>query len=263
MDIFMKRLSFCLWLITLMTVSIASASIISGADEITATANGISLPQGSGIVFREECDINSDGNNETVYVYGEKTDKEGFFNNLNAAVVSCDGLLRRTNYNGINGIDVAVFVRDYNSDGIKDVLLTAKEKGKINCMTADFSHSIPKNIMTDKALKGLCMKLSFTDGFKVWAELENGQIFSINAASSAQTLCEMGIFTPDGKYVTGTPVLSPVIEITPLEHDFGSNLLFTQKLYAESEEITLCNIEAEMEYTGDTLLIKRIEYYVD
>ena len=61
----------------------------------------------------------------------------------------------------------------------------------------------------------------------------------------------------------GEPYLSPVTKITPIKHDFGSNLLFTQKLYIKDTENELCSVQSEMEYTGDTLLIKRIEYFVE
>ncbi len=259
----MKRLTLILWLTTLMTVSIASASIISQAYEITATAKGISLPQGSEIVYREECDINSDGTDETVYVYGENNQTEKVFVNINVALVTSDGLLKRTNQGNLNGTDVNVNISDYNSDGIKDVLVTARESHKLNCMLADFSHSIPKNIMTDKALEGLSMKLSFVDDFKVWAELENGQNFSINVAASAPMLCENKVYTSEGEYMSGMPELRPVTEIASLEHDFGSNLLFTQQLYIGNTNKQLCSIQSEMEYTGDTLLVKRIEYFVE
>ena len=259
----MNRFFMVIWLNTLMVISIVSSSIISAQTHIVATSSGISLPEGCYVTFRGECDINSDSKTETVYVYARKeNDESDICEDTNIAVVTQDGLLRRTNHSGVSGSNQEVHISDFNSDGIKDILVILSKGNEKTCMIGDFAHSMPKNIITPKDLKGLEMKLAFTDGFAVSAELENGQIFSVNVSQSAQKLCESGVFDPNGTFVCGTPVISPITQISVKEHDFGSNLVFTQQLIAKESNIVLCNIQAEMEYTGDTLLIKRIEYYV-
>jgi len=245
-----------------MILSIGASSVISNADRVKVASGTLSLPDGSYVVHRETCDINADGENEDIYVYAHKKSEEDVFcEDVNIAVIDAEGLLRRTNYSGVSGSILQTCISDFNGDGKKDILVILNNGDKHMCIIGDFAHSIPKNIISAKDLKGLQMKLHFIDGFAVSAELENGQMFSVNVSAQKEVLKKKGFFSDDGKYLNGTPVISEIMQIKPVDHDFGSNLIFTQKLYIKEDNTYLCSIDAEMEYTGDTLLVKRIDYY--
>ena len=255
----MKKIYLCFCLMSIVLISVTSSQIINENNEIRMTGGTLTLPENCHVLTEKSVDLNGNGKEERVYVYGEKG-KENYTKNINIAVVNEQGILRRTNCDGIDGNEEKVVTEDFNGDGIKDIFVSVKNKDRALCIVGDFSHSIPKNIMLPLNLKGLLMKTDFVDGFKISSLLENGQNFGINIEKQKQTLIEKGIYNSDGKFLKGKASLTLPVDIKSVKGRDAYNIVFVQHLFGNND-VYLCTVETVMEYNDDILLINSIEYY--
>jgi hypothetical protein len=199
------------------------------------------------------------GNEEKVFIYGEKQGKN-LWENVNVALISKNGTVTHTNTKNIGGEYIKYYAEDFNGDGNREILVSFIGGQGVNCILADFSHNIPKNIITKKDSAGVVIKIDFVNDFVLSCRLENNQFFSIDLAGKKEELVSKGIYNEAGEVVKGKVKISTPIKIEPCADEHYYNLVFTQEVYEEETNYVLCTVESEMQYKRDVLLIKKIEY---
>lgn len=252
--------AFCV--VTLLCVQFAG---YNARQKYIQVSKGFSIPMGNYILLTKEADVDCDGKNDRIYVYGEKKSKDAeYAERINLVVVYAkNGFVKKTNVSHIKGYVDDVVVQDFTGNKNKDVLLkTFTDEGKsiISVFVADFGYDIPKTIMADS--RGISPSFSFAEGFVVNCSLINGQNFSVNLESKKQMLVGKGVFDDNGKLVKSEKVFArPFLKVDAKksDKDKGYELEGVQTVVFGGKETELFKIYSVQKFMGRKWELIRIE----
>ncbi len=231
----MRKIKICV------IIFLVAASIGCGYTILKKQNEEISLPYQNKILLQQTADLNKDGFEETIYLYGKPED-DVHYERLNLILkTTASGLLKKTNAEQLNGTSPAIHIADYTGDGIQEVMVRA-EQGDTACIGIfDFSSSIPLNIFPDDAY--IKMDLAFTDGFALEATMSES-VFSISLEEIKNTLIEQGVYDAEGKRISNPSVsLLGYTDVVCTDHVFG-----VQPVVYGTQKTPLCYILPTLSY---------------
>ena len=228
-------------------------------------SKGFSLPVGNYILLMRDSDIDGDGKEDKIYVYGEKSNEETeYAERINIAIVYArNGFVKKTNVSWIKGYASELEVQDFTKNKNKDILLKVFSDEKRSVLTGfivDFGHEIPKSIFGGSS--GISLSCSFADGFVINCSLSNGQHFSVNLQNKKDVLVEKGIFDESGKFSGKEKAYArPICELSGADDDADGTgeLKGSQKVVSSASEIELFMLEWAQKFTNNQWNITKIE----
>ena len=228
-------------------------------------SKGFSVPVGNFVVLVKEIDVDSDGKDDKIYVYGEKKSQDSeYAQRLNLAVVYAkNGFVKKTNVSYIKGYVCDIEVLDFTGNKNKDILLktyTDENKSVMSAFVADFGYDIPKNIMAD--FRGISPSFDFEEGFVVNCNLANGQKFSVNLENKKELLTECVVFDENVKLLKSEKVYAKTfcnINSVDYDNDLHYELAGEQKVVFGNKETELFSINSVQKYSGKKWDLVKIE----
>lgn len=208
--------------------------------------DSISLPYQNALITEQTADIDGDGFEETIYLYG-KTEDGVHFEKLNVTLkTTASGLLKKTNTDHLSGTEPTMQIADFTGDGIKDVLVRAQNESGAAIGIFNFAPQIPLNIFPEKG--GMKMELAFTDRFSLSATM-HGSIFSISLEQIKNTLIEQGVYQADGKRIA-----NPAVTLLGYSNVFCENgtVFGVQPVVFGEEQTPLCYILPKLQFAQNT-----------
>ena len=252
--------AFCV--VTLLCVQFAG---YNARQKYIQVSKGFSIPMGNYILLTKEADVDCDGKNDRIYVYGEKKSKDAeYAERINLVVVYAkNGFVKKTNVSWVKGYVGDVEVQDFTSNKNKDVLLKVfsdEQKSVLTGFIVDFGHDIPKSIFA--GYTATYASMAFEDGFVVNCSLANGQQFAVNLANKKEILIQKGIFDETGRYLGKEKVYpKPFFELSAKDQDGDliGELCASQKVISSVSETELFIIDSVQKYTNNKWMTSKIE----
>ena len=228
-------------------------------------SKGFSIPVSNYILLVKEADMDGDGKEDKIYVFGEKKNNETeYAEKINLAVVYAkNGFVKKTNVSHIKGYVYDVEICDFTGNKNKDVLLktyTDEQKSIVSVFASDFGYDIPKNIMSDS--RGTTPDFTFADGYVVNCRLTNGQNFSVNLENKKELLIKNGFFDESGQLKVNKKVYAkPFCDVKAIDYDNDSKseLAGVQIVVAGEKETELFKIHTVQKYSGSKWELAKIE----
>lgn len=258
------------WITSLFAFVVVSIMCVQMADynaeqKYKEVSKGFSIPVGNHILLAKDADIDGDGKEDKIYVYGEKkNNKTEYAERINLAVVYAkNGFVKKTNVSHIKGFAYDVEICDFSGNKNKDVLLktfTDQQKSIISAFVCDLGQNIPKNILSDS--RGVTPDFAFADGFVVNCRLVNGQNFSVNLEDKKDILVSCGFYDESGQLKENKKVYAkPFYEVHAVDYDKDSKseLSGVQKVVAGEKETELFEIHTVQEYSPPGWNLTKIE----
>ena len=258
------------WLVSFFAFSIVSIMCVQFAgknaqQKYVQVSNGFSLPVNNYILLIKDYDIDGDGKDDQIYVYGEKKNEEAeYADKINMAVVYAkNGFVKKTNVSHLKGFVLDVEVADFTNNKNKDVLLkvfTDQNKSVLSGLVVDFGYDIPKSIFNK--FSGVSPVFSFADGFLLNCSLTNGQHFSVNLSAKKDILIKKGVFDNQGRCVLAEKVYSkPFFELSAKNDDGDktSELFGLQEVVLGSDETVLFKIFSTQKFKNNEWYVSKIE----
>lgn len=249
-------------IVTIMSVQFATQNAEQKYIEVS---KGFSLPVGNYILLMRDIDVDCDGKDDKIYVYGEKSSEEAeYAEKINIALVYAkNGFVKKTNVSWVKGYVGDVEVQDFTSNKNKDVLLKVfsdEQKSVLTGFIVDFGHDIPKSIFA--GYTATYASMAFEDGFVVNCSLANGQQFAVNLANKKEILIQKGIFDETGRYLGKEKVYpKPFFELSAKDQDGDliGELCASQKVISSVSETELFIIDSVQKYTNNKWMTSKIE----
>lgn len=258
------------WLASLFAFVIVSVMCVQFAQEnaqkkYVQVSKGFSLPVNNYILMMKEYDIDSDGKEDEIYVYGEKKNEETeYAEKINLAVVyKRNGFVKKTNVSWLKGFVSDVEVADFTKNKNKDIFLkvyTDQNKSVLSGLIVDFGHEIPKTIFNK--FSGISPTFLFADGFLISCKLSDGQEFAVNLSAKKDALIKNGVFDSAGKRLVNPKVYSKPfsdLKATDTDGDGVYELSGSQSVVLSSDETELFKIYSTQKYKNNSWFVTKIE----
>lgn len=270
----------------LLTLGLMTALLLNGTALMSAQAatptktlnvgdkfalSGISAGKSPYVLQVVNVDLNKDKKSELLYLVGNKPEKSSpYYDQL--TYVLKDGktgkwtstvLKDDANYN-LGGYDPNITVKDINSDGQNDLLLSAATGGsggmieyKLNTLKAGKW----VDLLTKKDMAGLTITGNYVDQFKI--ELYAKEIdkhFTIDLSGSKQMLIDSQVYNKEGKLTAPVEPFAGGLNNLEVVENYGMTLLKAeQRIVGIANADTVGRLELLLHYENGAFKIKVVE----
>lgn len=247
-------MAFCI-----LSVTCGMLATENAKEKYTVVSNDFSLPLNNYMLLMKNADVDNDGKEDEIYVYGEKKNEMAVYaEKINVAVkYKKNGFVKKTSIAYLKGFVADVVVADLTKNKYKDILLTVfadQNKSVLSGVVVDFGQSIPRVIFNK--FSGISPQISFSDGFLADVKLVNGQQFAVNLNAKRDQLIASGFFDDSGKALGKTKIYAkPFFELK----EENGKLKGSQLVVAGQYETEIFKLESSQQYTGTKWNITKIE----
>jgi hypothetical protein len=256
------------------TIILAGAMVVSSFSFAFAQPKkahmkkGLVLKKGQCVLDEKQGDVNGDKIKDTVYLVGEKVDKDSMYvTNIDVKVV--DGKTNKVvpaKLDDAGGYGGELFLGDFTGDKIDDIMVelpTGGSGGIVDYRILNMKDNKPQVIFGEKENQGIDFEGKFIDDFKVKlnSKILNKEII-LDVSAFKDEYIESGIYDKDGKLLSEfEPWIDAFSELKPVIMDEGLyGLIGRQAMSGNCHANTISNVDSMWKYEDGKWVVKGVEY---
>lgn len=216
-------------------------------------------------------DVTGDQVKDNIVLVGTKENKEDMFvDNLN--VIVQDGKTKKytkATYKYFGGYDCEdmMFVGDFNSDKVNDVMVSAPTGGSggiVDHMIATFKDNKPSVIFTDKENEGVKIDGKYIDGYKAEIEFKDlNKKIELDVSANKKSYEETKIYDNNGKLLQEVePWMNAFSKVEAIDYDCDGvyELRGYQRIVGTCNADTISYVESVLKFENNKWQTKELNY---